>query len=101
MYIYNNENDRWMDYTVTNTENRFNGYVEDNKGRRFEFTRPCVCEREIPVYRYPCGKRKSIYKRSFLNCRRDEYNYLYTDVTDVYYNYPKDRFLKKTYTYSY
>ena len=88
MYIYNNDNGRWMDYTVTDTDNIFNGYVKDSKGCTYEFTRDndYYCQREVPTYYtrhniYPCGKRKpSIYKRPFLSCTKDEYRHISTNI---------------------
>ena len=110
--VYDNDKGRWADYTVTSNANKFNGYVEDSKGRRYEFTKPSedYCyKREIPTYHtridiYPCGKRKpSIYKRPFPFCTRDEYKHLFTNVIrktveethDVYYNNRRDKFIDK------
>ena len=112
MLVYDNDKEMWADYTVTPTANRFNGYVEDSKGRLFQFSKPSSgykYEKEIPCYYtnievFPCGRRKpSIYKRNFPCYRRDEYKHLFTNVIrktteethDVYYNDRRDRFLDK------
>lgn len=116
MLVYDDNKGRWADYTVTPTDNKFNGYVEDNQGRLFQFSKPA--EKYIPVYKTPKyyttvdiwvdkSKRKpSIYKRPFPLCTRDEYKHQFTNVVrktveethDVYYNAKRDKFIDKVST---
>jgi hypothetical protein len=110
--VYDTDSERWMDYTVTSNSTEFNGYVEDFKGRRYEFTKPSEdyeYKREIPVFHTSVGigrktcVKPSILKRRFLQCRRDEYKHLFTNVIrktveethDVYYNRERDKFIDK------
>ena len=101
--VYDDDKGRWADYTVTSNANKFNGYVEDSKGRRYEFTKSTPSEdfewdSTLRIYRKP---KPTVYRRSLPFWTRDEYDYLYTNVTDVYYNERRNRFLGRTYTYSY
>jgi len=112
--IYDSKTGRWMDYTVTPTANKFNGYVEDNKGRLFEFSNSPYSEKEIPTYPsyynvVPIGKRKpSIYKRPFLILPREEYKHVQTLVKrkvteerhDLFYNARRNKCIDKVTTSS-
>lgn len=115
--VYDSETGRWLNYEVTPEANKCNGYVEDSKGRIFQFSKPTAkyeYKKEIPTYHttievYPCGRRKpSIYKRPFFQCTRDEYKYAFTNVIrktkeethDVYYNERKDKFIDRVSTSS-
>jgi len=94
-------------YTVTEKENRFNGYVVP-KGIVFH-------ERDEDNYYVPVRKteefyvrkstgKPSIYKRHWLQCYKDEYKYQFTERTtktvttdkDVYYNADRDKFISKS-----
>jgi hypothetical protein len=87
-------------YLVTDTENvptgvRFYNY-EDG------FYTPVKYKREYVIRKN--ATKPSIYKRSWLQCRKDEYKYAFTERTvhttvkdkDVYYNEDRDRFISKT-----
>jgi hypothetical protein len=109
--VIDNESGRWMDYTVTPDANKFNGYVvKDSKGQSFQFShRDADYEFVSTTPRYytetvvcPTKVRKApIYKRYSPVCRRDRYDYAFTNVIrktkeevhDVYYNYRRNRFI--------
>lgn len=96
-------------YTVTNTKNEFNGYVEPKRihfySKNEDGWYEPVKERTEYVIRKETSK-PSIYKRRFLACKADEYKYAFTEKTtkttvkerDVYYNEDRDRFITKTKT---
>ncbi len=95
-------------YEVTDTYNRYEGYVapgvklytQDDDGYYVPTNK--ICKYKIKK----TGTKPSIYKRSFCGLRKDEYKYAFTERTsrtvvtdkDVYYNAHKDRFISKSKT---
>lgn len=102
--VYNTAEGCWINYDVTATENRFNGYV--TPGYRF-FEKDG--DDYVPVKRaeeYVIRKtnvKPSIYKRRFCQCYKDRYDYAFTEKTtkttttekDVYYCSERDRFIDR------
>jgi hypothetical protein len=92
-------------YTVTDTENIFNGYVTpvgvrfytDNGG----YYTPSYNKTEFIVRK--TATKPSVYQRDWYRCKADRYDYAFTERTsrvstttkDVYYNAHKDRFISR------
>jgi hypothetical protein len=113
--VFDGETGRKMDYSIAPGENKFNGFVEENTGKRFlveSRTPDYEIVKKTPVYHFGTYvrtegyKKPSIYKRPFPGFRRDEYKYQFTNTIskttwethDVYYNERLNKFLDKTRT---
>ena len=94
-------------YLVTDTENLPVGmsfYTAEDDGS-YTPTRKYKTEFRLEKV----AVKPSIYKRDWLQCRKDEYKYAFTERTsrvietdkDVYYNAHKDRFISRSKTKTY
>lgn len=102
--VFNTECNQWLDYTVTENENRLNGYVLPAGYKVFtkdedSFYAPVKARTEFVIRK---GKVKSsVYKRHGQFIYPDRYDYAFTERTtkttvtdkDVYYNERKNRFV--------
>jgi len=98
-------------YTVTNTENQFNGYTVPRGVNFYTYNEgnytPTRYRTEFNISK--SSTKPSIYKRDWFQCYKDEYKYQFTEKTtrtvetskDVYYNAPKDRFITRSKNSSY
>jgi hypothetical protein len=97
-------------YTVTDTENRFNGYVLPAGICFYEdcgsYYKPTSNRTEFVIKKVT--PKPSIYKRDWYRRTPDKYDYSFTEKTttttvrekDVYYNAQRDRFVSKNATSS-